>query len=142
MQFESKDDFMAHFGVKGMKWGVRKDASGSASAAKASDDHKKVAELRAKPTHSLSNAQLKTINERLQLETTYARLDPGKVTSGRTKAEQLLKTVGVAGSLISIGSSPAGKAAIELGKLIIDNALKPSVTTVGASVPTGSPKRR
>lgn len=144
MQFESKDDFMAHFGVKGMKWGVRKDSSGPAAkpAAKASEDHAKVAALRAKPTHSLSNAQLKTINERLQLESTYARLDPGKVTSGRTKAEQLLKTVGVAGSLISIGSSPAGKAAIDLGKLIIDNALKPSVTTVGASVPTGSPKRR
>ena len=72
MQFESKDDFMAHFGVKGMKWGVRKDSSGS--AAKASEDHAKVAALRTKPTHSLSNAQLKTINERLQLESTYAEL--------------------------------------------------------------------
>jgi hypothetical protein len=119
MQFESKDDFMAHFGVKGMKWGVRKDSSGSAPAAKSSEDHKRVAELRTKPTHSLSNAQLKVINERLQLESTYSRLDQASVTTGRAKVEKMIKNAQLANTLISLASSPAGKATIKLGKTLM-----------------------
>lgn len=114
------ESFLAHFGVKGMRWGVRKESSGPAApAAKSSEDHKKVAELRTKPTHSLSNAQLKVINERLQLESTYSRLDQASVTTGRAKVEKMIKNAQLANTLISLASSPAGKATMKLGKTLM-----------------------
>lgn len=40
---EEVDDFLAHFGVKGMKWGVRKSGSSNNSSSKSSSRKKKVA---------------------------------------------------------------------------------------------------
>ena len=73
---------LVHYGVKGMKWGKRKDTS---SRAPSSDDHTEVAALRRQETRTLSNKDLKKVNERLQLEANYARLDPKMQTYLHTK---------------------------------------------------------
>jgi hypothetical protein len=74
-------DTIEHYGVKGMKWGVRRtDAQLSTARGekRPSADAKKAAAARAKAatkgTESLSNKQLKDLNQRLNLEQQYDRL--------------------------------------------------------------------
>ena len=85
---DSPEDYeLFHYGVKGMKWGVRKRDGGvrtsrlerklaeKAEEAKThSSDHKTAQKLRAKPLATMSNDDIKTLNKRLELETNYARL--------------------------------------------------------------------
>ena len=95
------DHFLAHHGVKGMRWGVRRDRSaggggsagsgskkksgGSTSAAKPSSNttskaKEAVTTLRTKkPTHSqvakaMSDEELKSLLSRMQMEKQYAQL--------------------------------------------------------------------
>lgn len=67
------DAFLEHFGILGMHWGRRK-VKGPAS-----EDHANVQAIRskvksAKGIHSLSNDELRTLTDRLNLESNYARL--------------------------------------------------------------------
>lgn len=68
-------EFLEHFGVKGMHWGVRERGP-------ASEDHLEVSSLRGKAKeargiHALSNDEIDTINRRLNLEQNYSRLTSG-----------------------------------------------------------------
>jgi hypothetical protein len=72
---ESVPDFMAHHGVKGMRWGVRKSGSSGSSAPShthASQDHLEVEAHRAKAKEhgvkALSNDDLQKVLTRLDLE--------------------------------------------------------------------------
>lgn len=85
---ESPEDYeLFHYGVKGMKWGVRKSGGGvktsrlerklaekAAEAKTHSADHKTAQKLRRKPLETMSNDDIRTLNKRLELETNYARL--------------------------------------------------------------------
>lgn len=69
------ENFLEHFGVNGMHWGVRKAGSSEPS----SEDHARAYAIQAKVkaaggTHTLSNDELKTLNQRKQLESEHARL--------------------------------------------------------------------
>lgn len=124
------EEFIQHYGKKGMRWGVRnkaKTAIKSRSAAKkerTSSDYKDVSNLRGKHPSKLSNADLKKINERMNLEQNYNRLNAGKVRSGKAKAELIVGTVGVGVGAYNVLHSPAGKAAKELGKKLINTAIE------------------
>ena len=75
-----------HYGVLGMKWGYKKGKSGIGSLKttknKWSDDAKTVSELKKKNKKELSNADLKKVNERTQLERTYSNLNPSGIKKG------------------------------------------------------------
>lgn len=64
------EEFLAHFGVRGMKWGKRKNPS--------SADSSKAATVRMvakkKGTHTVSNEELQTAIKRMQLEQDFKRL--------------------------------------------------------------------
>lgn len=85
-----------------MKWGRRKARSTMKSVKKKlrspkknqSDDYKKTTTLRKKKIHQLSNAELKVINERLQLERNYKDLSAKDVSPGRKLAQDMIKDVG------------------------------------------------
>lgn len=77
-------DNLSHSGVKGMKWGVRKNPIVPSS------DHTNVRELRKKRVPELSNAQLKTINERMQLEVTYSNLKTQQRPSWMRKTNDII----------------------------------------------------
>jgi len=71
-------EFLTHYGVKGMKWGVRKSdsSSGGSSAAKPpSADYKTAASAQRKidtgGTHTLSNQELQGLINRMNLERQY-----------------------------------------------------------------------
>jgi len=121
---EENQAFLAHFGVKGMKWGVRKDRPGG-TAPRTSSDFKKTDALRGRPVSSLSNKQLKELNERLNLEQNHKRLNPTSVERGRQKVQNILATVALGVTAYNIVNSPAGKAAVNLGK----KALKKKAAT-------------
>lgn len=75
------EDFLEHYGVKGMRWGVRRDRP--AKVRVLSSDAKRVekieAKTRSKGQRSLTNKELNDFNKRLQLEKTqrsFIDLDP------------------------------------------------------------------
>lgn len=115
--FVIKVEFMktkpiAHYGVKGMKWGVRRDKkSRSADSAAA-------AKLKRKRISEMSNAELTSVSKRLRLEQEYSRLNPTRSKKIRDRVD---KTVGQAGQAL-------------LNKLIEQGATKAAEFIVGVAV--------
>lgn len=109
------EEFIAHHGVKGMKWGVRKSGSGR----RPSGDYKRTAELRKRKPHELTNKQMKDVIARRKIEGEYAGVNPKALTRGKMKVAALLATAGIAVTAYNTINSPAGKAAQEAGKKAI-----------------------
>jgi hypothetical protein len=86
------DDFIQHFGVKGMRWGVRKSGGGSphpvSADATATTHH--LATVKAHGTGALSNEELKHLVTRLGLEEQHNRLNPKHVSTGQKIVSELL----------------------------------------------------
>lgn len=81
-----------HYGVLGMKWGVRRNRPKAKSLLsrkkkekvdKRSEDSKNVAQIRKKKVNQMSNQELKEVNKRLELETRYTELSNKKITGQR-----------------------------------------------------------
>lgn len=111
------ESLLEHHGVKGMRWGTRKAKGQSAS------DFKKTVGLRKRKPHELSNKQLQTVNARINLEQNYRRLNPTKLKSGAATARALLATLTTAASAYGLYKSPAGQAAVSLGKKFLEKKL-------------------
>ena len=119
--------YLEHFGVKGMRWGVRKKqepvSTGVAKTPMSSDaalTSKIRTKARTSGMSSLSNEELFALNQRLQLERQYSALTALPATkSGMDKVNDMLKVVNTVNNVIKIAQSPVGKAAIALGKTVI-----------------------
>ena len=122
-------DYLAHHGVKGMKWGVRKKAvrTGKKIKSKASSlnkkrissyskDYRETRTLRRKSSKKLSNDELKTLNKRMELEQNYNRLSTSSVNRGMNVARKLVGVAGTIGGLYAVSQSPWVKAGIEILK--------------------------
>lgn len=70
-----KTNYIVHSGVRGMKWGIRKDkgSSGRKKKANVSSDHSKARKLEKQGPKKLSNQELSELNKRLQLEQSYRK---------------------------------------------------------------------
>lgn len=108
-------EFLEHYGVKGMRWGVRNDIPASRS----SHDYKSTKHLRNRRTHELTNKQLKTINERINLEQNYNRLNPTKVKKGHAAVKGFLTALATGVTLYNLLNSPAGKMATAAGRELL-----------------------
>ena len=119
-EIRTAEEFFEHFGVKGMKWGVRRGAGASNSptskdAAKASK-FQQVAKKSG--TRALSNEELQTLVTRMNLEQQYNRLKPPTPTKKATKF--------VGDFLLSVGKQQASKFANDqFGKFIAGQLGKP-----------------
>lgn len=103
----SLDDEMAHFGVKGMKWGKRRGHSGGTSASKfngkgfepsvdsvRSDRAKAV--VKGSGSKALSNVELQHLVTRMNLEQQYSKLSTHTtvISAGRKFSVDVLRDVG------------------------------------------------
>lgn len=102
---------LMHYGVPGMKWGVRrtpaqlgrKQTSSSKSLfekkkskpkAKAkSESSKKETAPKPKSVKEMSDDELNSAIRRMQLEQTYASLSPKKVSTGKAVAKRILNNI-------------------------------------------------
>lgn len=117
----SQETYLEHYGVKGMKWGVRKDRerrsnriTRASKERKAKDIAKRSPERRAvdkihekKKARYMTDAELKTAINRLNLEAQYNRLalevySPGKkfakdfvIRSGNKAADTVVQQYGI-----------------------------------------------
>lgn len=120
-------EFLEHHGVKGMKWGVRKSAPAvktakprPAAGTAPTADFKKARELRVRHPATLTNKQLKTLNERIQLEQKHRQLNPTAIERGNNKVKQILIIAGTGVAVHQLLTSNAAKAAAKRGKEFVD----------------------
>lgn len=105
-----------HFGVKGMKWGIRKDRKRSVSSKRSRSDSKDYAESRdllKKSPNKLSNAELRKINERLNLEQQYSNL----TTSQKQKGNRFIDKVG--NQMKQTAANEVSKQLMNVGKIVL-----------------------
>lgn len=129
------ETFLEHYGVKGMKWGVRRDRSGASgptevsviaptgkrirtsggSGHPASEEAIKTASTkqksRASGVRSLSNKEIQDAVRRMQLEKQFNELSakPGILAKGQKFAKSLLGLGDTANRAVTFANSPAGK---------------------------------
>ena len=114
-----------HFGIKGMKWGVRRFQNKDGTRTSAGKSRRKeyssdYTESRTKKNiRSMSNEELKKRINRYQLENQYRSLEPSVYNKGMTMAKKIIATVGVVGGLYAIKSNAALKAAFDSGKSFV-----------------------
>lgn len=91
---DTVEDVIAHFGVRGMKWGIRRDRPKvdiRSQDAKNAALAKKI--VRKHGTKALSNQELQALVTRMNLEKQYATLmaqNPSRIRRGHTVVKELL----------------------------------------------------
>lgn len=114
-----------HHGIKGMKWGVRRTPEQLGHAPKRkrpdirSEDRKNADAARKKKLKSLSNAELRQLNERERLEQEYKRLRPSAVNKGK---KFVVGAVAVTGTALTLYNN--GDKIFKLGKGFVDKVTK------------------
>lgn len=112
MTYVEIDDFLAHYGVKGMKWGVRRAASsGTSGRAKTTSSKPAV--------KSMSDDELRRRINRIQMERAYNTLTEQQTASGKAKAQEFGKML-----LKDIVVSSAKEIGKEIFKQILKDQIK------------------
>lgn len=107
------DDFLAHYGVKGMKWGVRKDrVKKPRSKRPKSSEHEESRRIKKKKLSEMTNEEIATLTRRLQLESQYNRLNPNAYQQGRAAINEITSAINSANTIAGLPSSAIGKAVI------------------------------
>lgn len=75
-----------HYGVLGMKWGIirsRQNNKSISRKSKKSEDYLRAKQLKKKKVSEMSNAELKELNNRMQLESQYKNLKRQNISTGQ-----------------------------------------------------------
>lgn len=126
------DEFLEHFGVRGMRWGVRKKAGsvdtsvesttkGRSRSEDASSAAKALNRSKKQGVGSLSNQELKALNERMNLESQYKQLNSKQKNGARKFAEDiaLQLTKELTKEVAKGGAKTVGKAFVDTIKMDI-----------------------
>jgi 2'-5' RNA ligase len=115
------NEVISHFGIKGMRWGVRTSRGGTpASTHKPSTDAETVdaskAKVKAGGTKTLSTKELQELVTRMNLEQQFSKL---QAPSGQKKAGKIITDI-----LLNVGKQQATKVASDLASKQISALLK------------------
>ena len=115
--------YLCHHGIKGMKWGIRKQKNHVSRADRKrnsmSDDARTAHDLRKKKPHQMSNAELRKMNERIQLEQQYSRLNPNLVKKGM---KVVATSAAVMGTVLNLYNN--SDKMVALGKKVVERLVK------------------
>lgn len=131
-------DYLAHYGVPGMKWGVRRkqESSGSKKSrrqkrrATYSKDYLESESLRKKNYKQLSNAELNKLNKRMNLEQNYKRLNPKGIDKGIAVSKKIIAVGATAAGIYALSKNPW----VGVGKNILTTANAARVAKTAAKV--------
>lgn len=87
---EKPIESMYHFGILGMHWGKRKAKDTSNTVRKTSEDNDIKSLIKSKKLPEMSNAEIKKINERIQLEKQFKELTKTSMSPGKKFVVDLL----------------------------------------------------
>lgn len=114
------EEFLEHFGKKGMRWGVRNIKRSSPK--KTSSDHKEKVKIGKQRTPQLTNKQIQKYNTRANLESNYNKLNPARIKRGKFAAKSIMGSLAAGATLYNLANSPFGKAGIALAKKTLESA--------------------
>lgn len=92
------DDIIVHYGVKGMKWGIRRPRKDREKQKMREDqepeheDYKRAHD--SKSVKTMSDAELRSRINRIQMEQQYSKLNPTTISKGRNTVNKILKASG------------------------------------------------
>lgn len=101
------DEFLEHYGVKGMRWGVRKRRDEGERAKKFGGKGRRKSGTQESPLKNLSDKELREIVNRMNLEQQYARLTTPQPRPSALK--KVLAAGATANTVIAFARSPAGR---------------------------------
>ena len=113
---EEVEEVLEHFGIPGMKWGHRKGISINLHERRQkkinnqSDEYKQSRELKSKSYKTLSNKELKALNERMQLERSLRDLKSSDYQKGLDAVKTLTAVGTTVASLYALSTTPLGQA--------------------------------
>lgn len=93
---------LQHYGVLGMKWGRRKSDSKAIGKTRrikekdrpGSEDFERVKSIRTKSLKDMSNSEIQTVVNRMNLEQQYSRLNPSAKARGKKMVAEKLGKIG------------------------------------------------
>lgn len=126
-------DELMHYGIKGMKWGVRryqnKDGTLTAAGKKRereqtrgwSKEAKEARRIKRKSVNQMTNKELQTLNRRLDLEANYKRLNPSAAQRGLAYVGAAAAAIGTVNTLVKNSDKIAkfGRDAIDVGSQFV-----------------------
>jgi ribosomal protein S18 acetylase RimI-like enzyme/2'-5' RNA ligase len=133
-EFDATQSVLAHYGVKGMKWGVTRSDSGSSGGTRsedARDFEKNNKKIQTHGTKALSNKELQSVLNRMNMENQYHNLASSNrdlVDSGHDQVKKILKIGKTVEEARKFLNTPTGQA-IKTGLF--------GAATVGAAYATG-----
>lgn len=108
---------LAHFGILGMKWGIRRQTGSNGlvrsvgkSVKTTSEDFQKTREEKAKGYKNLSTKELKELTNRMQLEKQLRELTVSDYTKGMETAKAVLAVGTTVASIYALSTTPMGQA--------------------------------
>lgn len=123
-QYNNTDE-LYHYGILGMRWGVRRfqrkngRLTSRGRKRKMSQDAIDAKKLRKKKIYEMSNDEIKTLNKRKELENNYKRLNKGQIAKGMAIVGS---TAAFTASLITIKNNTPQL--IKSGKNAVDSLKK------------------
>ena len=142
MTMKSYNDELYHYGILGMKWGVRRAQKKlnridrKSKKENWSSDATEAAKIKTKKVNQMSNAELNKLNNRKNLERNYSQLNPGVIKKGLIAAGAVAGALGTIAAIHSNGSK-----VISIGKDYVSKARK-GLANVAASAAINVMSRR